>query len=95
MDAKTSELYLVFQNKAHHYKNLQTARSRVEHHLSHSLNHTINVIEKQKYDRDFPVNLRYSIDNENKHMSNRITSINSTDQKVVLRDGSYSRYNNF
>lgn len=95
MQKKSSELYLLFQNKAHHYQNLQTVRVKVEDHLSRSLNHTINVIEKKKYDRDFPVNKRYSIDTENKNMTGRITSIYHTDDKVVLKDGSYSRYNKF
>ena len=44
MSAKTSELYQLFQNKAHHYQNIQAAKSKVEDHLPRHLNNTINVI---------------------------------------------------
>lgn len=95
MTAKSSELYLLFQNKAHHYQNLQTMKHKVEDHLSSSLNQTINVIEKQKYDRDLPVNLRYSIEYENKNMTDRLANIYQKDRKVILNDGSYARFNKF
>lgn len=62
MEAKTSELYILFQNKAHHYQNLQAAKAKIEDHLSRSLNQTINVIARQAYDRDVPFNKRYSIE---------------------------------
>lgn len=95
MEAKTSELYVLFQNKAHHYQNLQAAKSKVEHHLSRSLNHTIDLIAKQTYDRDIPFNRRYSIKVENKNMTGRLTHIDQSHQTVVLRDGAYSRFNKF
>jgi len=62
MAAKASELYVLFQNKAHHYQNLQEARSKVEDHLCSSVNNTINAVSKQKYDRDFPKNKRYVVE---------------------------------
>lgn len=95
MSAKTTELYLLFQNKAHHYQNIQTAKSRIEDHLSQSMNTTIDVIGKQKYDRDFPVEKRYSIDVENKHMTDRLSHIYEGNTKVVKNDGNYVRYNKF
>ena len=59
MAAKASELYVLFQNKAYHYQNLHEMRSKVEDHLSSSINNSINSVVKQKYDRDFPKNKRY------------------------------------
>lgn len=61
MAVKASEMYLVFQNKAHHYQNLQEMRPKVLDHLSDSISHTMNAVAKQKYDRDFPKNKRYLV----------------------------------
>jgi len=70
-------------------------RAKVDDHLSGTLNQTINVIERQKYDRDMPVNKRYSIEHENKNMTDRLSNIYQKDRKVILNDGSYSRFNKF
>ena len=53
------------------------------------------MIGKQKYDRDFPVEKRYSIDVENKHMTDRLEHIYDGNTKVVKNDGNYVRYNKF
>jgi hypothetical protein len=76
--SKRSEDFLYFQNKAQHYHNIRTARSRVEHHLPDSLSSTIDQIAHQKYNRDLPVNKQYDIDTENKKMAHRIISISHT-----------------
>ena len=70
-------------------------RAKVDDHLSGSLNQTINIIEKKKYNRDLPVNRRYSIEHENKNMTDRLVNIYKNDRKVILKDGSYSKFNKF
>lgn len=95
MSTKPSELYLYFQNKAHHYQNIQAAKSRVEDRLQEYMNQSIDYISRKKYDRDFPQNKRYDIDVENDHMNQRLASIQTTNRKEILINGNYSRYNSF
>lgn len=45
---------MYFQNKVHHYQNIQTAKPKVVNHLDDSMNQTIDYINHQKYNRDLP-----------------------------------------
>jgi hypothetical protein len=48
MTAKQTELYMYFQNKAHHYQNIQTARHKVQDRLNPTINHTIDYASRLK-----------------------------------------------
>lgn len=86
---------MYFQNKAHHYQNIQTARPKVQDKLDPAMHHTLDYPSRLNYNRDFPKNKRYEINVENGHMTHRIASIESTSRKEVEVNGNYSRYNRF
>jgi hypothetical protein len=94
MTVKRSENYLYFQNKAQHYHNVQTAKSKVEHQLSLPMRRTLDH-SQHITNRDIPYHQQYEIDFQNKNLANRILSISTTPRKLVEVQGSYSRFNKF
>ena len=86
---------MYFQNKAHHYQNIQDARPKIADRLENSLSRTIDHISGQKCNRDLTFNMRYEIDVGNKNMDKRLASIAVTGRKEVNVKGNYSRYNSF
>lgn len=91
MATKRSEDYVYFQNKAHHYHNLEQARSRIRNRQLGALSYTI----EHPHNRDLTYLRQHEIEEENRKNNSRINAISTTPNHQIIKEGEYCRYNKF